>query len=112
MTERHHHPNYIGVWVWLALLMLASVLAAYLHISARVIIAIILGLALIKGLLVALYYMHLRFERWWLWLAVLIPIAFALIFLAGTLPDSYAVRQRAPQPALPAASEPTATHQP
>lgn len=103
-----HHPNYLAVWVWLALLMLASVLSSYLPTSAMIIISIILVLSLIKALLVALYYMHLRFERRLLLIVIVAPLVLAGILIIGNLPDSAQARRVAP---TPPPAQPEATHE-
>lgn len=96
MDAHRAHPNYLMIWVWLAALMLLSVLAAYLPTSAVLVLAIILGLALVKAVLVALYYMHLRFESPLVWLVVIPPLVLAAILVVALLPDSAAARRTAP----------------
>lgn len=61
--EGRHHPNYIAVWAGLAVLTAIEVGVAYLSLPREVIVLTMLGLMLWKALLVALYFMHLRFER-------------------------------------------------
>lgn len=96
MTSRHH-PHYVAVWVWLALLMLLSVGASYLPAAAVLIMGIILGLAFIKALLVALYYMHLKFERKLLLLVVVLPLVLATVLVVALLPDSAHARRSLPK---------------
>ena len=93
-----HHPNYLGVWVWLAALMLLSVFASYLPAPAVLVLGVILTLSLIKAILVAVYYMHLKFEPRILLLVVICPLVLAGVLVFGVLPDSAQVKHRAPQP--------------
>jgi cytochrome c oxidase subunit 4 len=58
----HGPPRYMAVWGGLALLTLLEVGVAFMGFSRSVTILALLGMAVWKALLVALYYMHLRFE--------------------------------------------------
>ena len=82
MTVRAHHPNYLVIGAWLAVLMLLGVVLCEwkLGFSKRVIVLTVLGLSTIKATLVALYYMHLQSDRRLLVFIVLAP--FLLIILA------------------------------
>ncbi len=55
--------TYLWVWVWLAGLMLLSVVLSELQIPKQTIILAILALSAVKALLVALYYMHLKIDH-------------------------------------------------
>ena len=106
MASPHRvHPNYLAVWVWLAALMLVSVLASYLPTSAVIIIGIVLVLAFIKALLVALYYMHLKFERPLLLILVIAPLVLAAILITALLPDSAHARHEGPRFSAAATNE-------
>jgi cytochrome c oxidase subunit IV len=64
MSE-HKHPNYLAIfWILLAVTVLEvgySVLLA--KAPKAILIGGLVGLAAFKALLVALYFMHLKFER-------------------------------------------------
>ena len=96
MATHRAHPNYVGIWVWLAALMLLSVLASHLPASAVLIIGIVLLLSLVKAMLVALYYMHLKFERRLLLMVIIPPLILAAILVIALLPDSARARRTAP----------------
>ena len=96
MDAHREHPNYLAIWVWLAFLMLLSVLASYLPVSAVLVLGIIIGLSLTKAVLVALYYMHLKFERPLLLIIVLAPLALAAVLVMALLPDSAKAKREAP----------------
>ena len=98
MSSDHRHPNYLAVWIWLALLMLLSVCASYLPAAAVLVIGIILGLSFIKALLVAVYFMHLKFERKILLLVVIVPVVLAAGLVIALLPDSAHARRSLPPP--------------
>lgn len=82
----HAEPNYMGVWLGLFLLTMAEVGVAFLSgIPKSVIILILIGLAVWKALLVALYYMHLRFEPNRLRMVALAPLPLAVIMVLAIL---------------------------
>jgi cytochrome c oxidase subunit 4 len=58
--EEKHRPNYVGVFAALTILTAAEVGVTYLPIPR---VPVLIPLALLKALLVALFYMHLKFDR-------------------------------------------------
>src|SRR5881397_2176093 len=85
METAHKRPNYILIWVYLAVLTAAELALAFeLPISRNLKLLLLLFLATWKAALVGLFFMHLKFERWNLRIMALIPLPLALIFiLAG-----------------------------
>lgn len=79
--------KYVLIWVWLAGLMLLGVLLSRLPISHRTVVLIVLGLSAIKALLVASYYMHLKFDPRFLTLVAVIPIPLCVILAIALLLD-------------------------
>ena len=77
------HPPYMLIWFVLAVLMFGKVGIMMLGLPAVWTIALLVIVSLTSALLVALYYMHLRFETKKLWLiaAVPIPLIFILILV-------------------------------
>lgn len=63
-TKEHAVPMglYANVWLALVLLTIVTVAASYLNLRNVAVLAAIL-IATVKASLVALYFMHLRFER-------------------------------------------------
>ena len=57
---KRRRPNYVGVFVVLAVLTLIEIGVTYLPLPH---IPILVPLALLKAALVAMFYMHLRFDR-------------------------------------------------
>jgi len=87
-TTTHKHPPYILIWVYLAVLTAAELgLAFELPISRNMKLLLLMILAVWKALLVALYFMHLKFERWNLRIVALFPIPLALILLAAGMSE-------------------------
>lgn len=60
--EGRKHPNYMAVWAGLAVLTAVEVGIVYLGFSRNLLILMLLALAVWKALLVAMYFMHLKFE--------------------------------------------------
>ncbi len=88
METAHKRPNYILIWVYLAVLTAAELgLAFQLPVPRNVKLLLLLFLAVWKALLVALFFMHLKFERWNLRILALIPIPLALIFIAAGMSE-------------------------
>jgi len=88
MATAHKHPPYVMIWLYLAVLTAAELgLAFQLPIARNMKLALLLFLAVWKALLVALYFMHLKFERWNLRLLTLVPLPLALIFIAAGMSE-------------------------
>ena len=89
-TTAHKHPNYVLIWVYLAVLTAVEVGVAFIsHFSKTTLLIILLVLAVWKALLVALYFMHLKFEKWNLRFIAIIPIPLALILIIFVLQEGF-----------------------
>ena len=78
----HASPNYMAIFWWLLGMTIAEVLiATYIPMSMHVKILVLVGMAGIKALLVALYFMHLKFERVSLGVTVSLTLVLALILI-------------------------------
>jgi caa(3)-type oxidase subunit IV len=87
MSGGRAHPNYTAVWIWL-LALLGVGLGVSLVPGARAIgLVVIFGTAFVKALLVALNFMHLRFESGLVYAIALIPLVFAAILTVALFPD-------------------------
>jgi cytochrome c oxidase subunit 4 len=84
----HAHPNYIAIWVWLAALTGVEIgVAFFQNWPKALIIAVLLGLAIWKALLVALYYMHLRFENQRVRILAAAPLPLAIILIIAVITE-------------------------
>ena len=79
--QPHAKPNYMGVFAILAVLTAVEVGVAFVGLSRTLTILVLLGLAVWKAVLVALYYMHLRYEPRRLHLLVLSPLILIAILM-------------------------------
>ena len=89
MTDAHEfkHPNYWAVWAFLALLTVVELGVAFLPWSQQVILLLLLGLAVWKALLVALYFMHLRFEKNRMRIFAIAPLPLTVIIVIAALTE-------------------------
>ena len=87
-TVEHQHPNYIAIWIYLAVLTGVELLVAMLHFLPRHwLIGALIFLAIWKALLVALYFMHLKFEPKRLVVMILAPLPLAVIMVMFILQE-------------------------
>ena len=75
-----HVKEYLIIFVILAALTLLEVVLAQMGISKRLLAIALVGLALTKAAIVALYYMHLKSETKVLKLTVALPLAAPTIY--------------------------------
>ena len=81
-STEHKRPNYVLIWLYLFVLTVAEVALAFeLPVSRNVKLLLLLFLAVWKALLVALFFMHLKFERWRLRLIFIVPLPLAAILV-------------------------------
>jgi len=83
----HGEPSYLGVWGGLAALTLLEVWVASLGMGRTALVLTLVGLAVWKALLVALYYMHLKFEPRRLWVLAVAPLPLAVIFVVAVMQE-------------------------
>ena len=97
----------------LLVLTLVEVLLAYFEVPPAVMLAIVMGLSLVKAGLIMGYFMHLRFERMSLVLTLVPALVVCICLLFVFFPDSFRLnRLRPPQSAQPAATTTTTAGQP
>jgi len=82
MAGEKAHPNYVAVWFWLVGLMLASVSISLLPLSESATVVVIFAIAAVKAVLVALNFMHLRFERLLIYSLAIVPLLLFFILTA------------------------------
>ena len=85
--EAIHSPNYIGIFVLLALLTGVELGVAFLPWPKLTLVLILIGLAVWKALLVALYFMHLRFEPNRIRLLAVAPLPLAVILIVAVITE-------------------------
>jgi cytochrome c oxidase subunit IV len=85
----HKEPNYIGVFWWLLVLTILELGVIYLPIAKLGIAIMLIVLAVTKATLVALYFMHLKFERLTLGWIALSPFILCVFLILMLLPDIF-----------------------
>ena len=106
MATAHAEPNYMGVFWWLFALTIGEIGVIYMPLAKLLIGILLVGLALSKASLVAMYFMHLKFERRTLGLIAVTPLFLCLLLVFALLPDHSAVpHQSAASPPPPATSQ-------
>ena len=89
-TVQHKHPPYLLIWVYLALLTAAELALAFeLPIDRNLKLVLLLGTAVWKALLVALFFMHLKFERWNLRILFIIPLPLAALLILAAISQKF-----------------------
>lgn len=83
----HSDPPYILIWVVLLVLTLAEVGYAFLSLPKFWLSVGLIVMAIWKAVLVAVYYMHLRWEPRKLWVLALAPLPLIAILLLAVLTE-------------------------
>lgn len=107
------HPNYMAIFWWLLAMTIVEVAVGYMHAPPGALyvskVASLVLLALAKASLVAMYFMHLRFERRTLAFIAGTPLVLCVLLMLILLPD--ASRRGTPNSEVvdvPAAEQPAA----
>jgi cytochrome c oxidase subunit 4 len=94
MQQAHTEPNYMGVFYWLAALTIIEVGVTFLPLTKLAIGLILVVLAFTKAALVALYFMHLKFERRTMLVIAATPVILCVFLMFMLLPDRVIVSNR------------------
>lgn len=86
-SGEHAHPPYMMIWGILAALMFAKVGVSLVEMARWVSVTIVVAISLVSALLVALYYMHLRFEPKKLWVLAFVPIPLIIVLILFVIQD-------------------------
>jgi len=87
MATVHAEPNYMGVFWWLLALTVLEIAVIYMPMAKTIIVILLVGMAISKATLVALYFMHLKFERRTLGVIALTPFILCVFLILMLLPD-------------------------
>ena len=106
MATDHAEPNYMAVFWWLLGLTIAEIAVIYMGLPRLALGILLVGLAISKAALVAMYFMHLRFERRTLALIAVTPLLLCLLLVFALVPDHSAVPHQSAAPTPAAATAP------
>jgi len=85
--EAHAEPNYIAIFIYLAVLTAVELLVYAMGFTMVLKVGLLVALALAKAVLVAMYFMHLSFERRGLWIIAGIPLVLVAFCYLMLRPD-------------------------
>ncbi len=80
--------SFTTVWILLLIMTGVEVLLAYEQINPVIMLTALLGLSVIKAALIIAYFMHLKFERFSLFLTLFPMLIFCIIMMLVFMPDS------------------------
>lgn len=106
MQHGRPEPNYMAVFYWLAAFTAIEVGVTFLPLIKLAMVLILVVLAFTKAALVALYFMHLKFERRTLALVALTPVLLCVFLMFMLVPERFVAPYRAaaaPQPSTTSA---------
>ncbi len=83
----HHDPPYMIIFGVLLVMTLAEVGYAFLSLPKVWLAVGLCVMAIWKAILVALYYMHLRWEPPRLWVLVAVPLPLVVILIVAVLTE-------------------------
>jgi cytochrome c oxidase subunit 4 len=82
------HPNYWAVWAWLAILTFVEIFFAQIPwLSSGLILLGLVVMALVKAVLVAVYFMHFKFEGKALRLVILAPLPLTIPIILAVMTE-------------------------
>src|SRR5438034_9353146 len=93
-ATEHKHPNYMNIFWALTVLTVIELVVIFLPIGKVTIGVLLCALAVTKAAIVAMYFMHLRFETRTLGLIAITPLAIATLLIFVLLPDGFAVAKK------------------
>jgi caa(3)-type oxidase subunit IV len=82
----HTHPPYVKIWAILVVLLIASVVGPMIGIPWLTLVTAF-GIAVVKALMVAAWFMHLNIEKTFVKYLLLLILALVVVFWAGVYPD-------------------------
>ena len=92
IEEVHVHgatiPTFAKVWAILLALTGVEIFLAYEQVPTLIMLTILIGLSVIKAALIIAYFMHLKFERFSLFLTLFPMLIFCILLMLIFLGDA------------------------
>ncbi len=79
---------FMTVWVGLLVLTGIEVFLAYIHTPLLIMLTVLMGLSVIKAAMIIAYFMHLKFEKFSLFLILFPMLIFCILMLFVWMPDA------------------------
>lgn len=89
--------TFLNVWVVLLALTAVEVFLAYVQVPLLIMLTALVGLSVVKAALIIAYFMHLKFERFSLFLTLFPMLIFCVLLLFIFMPDSMRLVEMRPQ---------------
>ncbi len=83
----HTQPKYWTIWAYLLVLTVVELGVAFLPWSKEIQLLVLLVLAIWKALLVALYFMHLKFEGNRMRIFAIAPLPLTIVIIVAVLTE-------------------------
>ena len=84
----HHDIDYGKVFIALVVLTIVTVAVAMHRFEVEIVnVLLALAVASVKGALVALYFMHLKFEGKLIYLIFIVPLCLCVLLICALIPD-------------------------
>ena len=80
--------SFTVVWILLLIFTGIEVLLAYEQVTPVIMLVILIGLSVLKAALIIAYFMHLKFERFSLFLTLFPMLIFCILMMFVFMPDS------------------------
>src|SRR5262245_5742868 len=80
--------SFTVVWILLLIFTGIEVLLAYEQVQPVLMLTVLVGLSVIKAALIIAYFMHLKFERFSLFLTLFPMLIFCILMMLVFMPDS------------------------
>ena len=88
MSQSHEAPNYNLIFLYLLVLTILEVGITYMPVPHGLMVFSLVAMAVTKAVLVAMYFMHLKFEARTLGIIALTPAILLIWFVLITYPDT------------------------
>ena len=92
-TETHDHPGatvglFAKIWIGLVVLTAIEVYFCYIQFGTLMMLTLLVGLSVIKAAMIIAYFMHLKFERFSLFLTLFPMLIFCILLMLIFLGDA------------------------
>jgi cytochrome c oxidase subunit IV len=88
-SSAHSAANYLRIFYILLALTIVEVAIVYLHLPKILLVSLLVALAVWKAALVAMHFMHLKFEKMTLMVIALSPFILCVFLILMLLPDIF-----------------------
>ena len=88
-SDAHSTANYLKIFYILLALTIVEVAIVYLHLPKMLLVGLLVVLAVWKAALVAMHFMHLKFEKKTLAVVALAPFVLCVFLILMLMPDIF-----------------------